>query len=671
MIRRLTLALVTLLCTLCYYSSHAAVTTTYHPVYFATDSFNLTNESVVQLAALAGSLPTTGEVELYISGHTDAEGNSSYNLNLSQQRVTAVQQALIQAGISPGAIHTAYYGEDRPVAGNTTSQTKAQNRRVEIAVKHTVVNTISDIIGTDSSLMPQQFAINTATPQAIKGRKGIEIAIPANAFVDAQGKPVTGNVTVTLTEFTDVASAFMHGVTSMSTNGLLESGGMYRLEASANGQPLQLQAGKTMDVKIPAQQPVNDMSVYLSQTDANGQLVWVKTDQAFNAGGQPQDTRNIPLNRSRYTDWINRYKQATIDYRLPVVKQFTAKPPVKPVRPVLRLDKIRDLKTSGVRHQTANKKQQLVLLDRMNADIEKANARRKAKYEAQLAVYLADSATYPARQEAYRNAYVEYAEYIIATEKELDSIGLLYSKTIIEKRIVPCLNALLDQSEKGTLYNCNLLYKVKQMCASGELYLRDHDFERKLQDTYIVLTNTLFGKACRSYHRFYFDPYSAYAEVAKQPEFKAMLTALVDDNPYLTPAERTLQYAHIKSSVYYAGNTNPVVRSYYAASIGQLGYVNCDRLRDNDDVVPLLVTNIQKGAESVAFVKNLNASQGIYTGLNRFKRGEELRMLSVYFKDGRPQVAYSDLKANKGTEVSMVYKEMKLEEFKALVLSFI
>lgn len=665
---KLTLAFLLLIVSLCGYSS---VTTSYHPVYFATDSFTVTPEHNSQLAGLVSSLPATGEVTLYISGHTDAGGNSAYNMNLSQQRVKAVQQSLIQLGINPADIHLASYGESRPAAGNTTNQDKARNRRVEIAVKHTVVNSIADLVATDSSLLPQQFTINPAAPLAVKGRRGIEIAIPANAFTDAQGRQVTTPVTLTLTEFTDVASAFMHGVTSMSTDGLLESGGMYRLEASANGQPLQLQSGMAMDVKIPAQKPVEDMSVYVSQTDANGKIVWIKTNQAFKPGGQPADTNNIPLSRSRYADWINLYKQATVDYRLPVIKNFTAKPPVKPAKPVLRLAKIMDLKTSGVRHLTANKKEQLQLLDRMNADIEKANVRRKAKYEAQLAVYLADSAAYPARLEAYNKARVEFAEYLITTERELDSIGLVYSKTIIEKRIVRCLNALIDQSEKGTLYNSNLLYKVKQMCASGELYLRDHDFERKLDDAHTLLVNTWKDKQCRPYYRFYFDPYSGFAEVAKQPAFKAMLTALVDDNPYLTPAERKLQYAHIKSSVYYAGNTNPVVRSYYAASIGQLGYVNCDRLRNNDDVVPLVVSNIQKGAESVAFVKDLNASQGIYTGLNKFKRGEELRMLSVYFKDGRPQVAYRDVKANTGQEVSMEYKEMKVEEFKALVLSFI
>lgn len=665
---KLTLAFLLLIVGLCGYAS---VTTSYHPVYFATDSFTVTPEHNTQLAGLVSSLPATGEVTLYISGHTDAEGNSVYNMNLSQQRVKAVQQSLIQLGVNPADIHLASYGESRPAAGNATNQDKARNRRVEIAVKHTVVNSIADLVATDSSLLPQQFTINPAAPQAVKGRRGIEIAIPANAFTDAQGRPVTTPVTLTLTEFTDVASAFMHDVTSMSTDGLLESGGMYRLEASANGQPLQLQSGMAMDVKIPAQKPVEDMSVYVSQTDTNGKIVWVKTNQAFNAASQPADTRNIPLSRSRYAGWINLYKQATVDYRLPVIKKFTAKPPVKPARPVLRLAKIMDLKTSGVRHLTANKKEQLLLLDRMNADMEKANARRQAKYEAQLAVYLADSAAYPARLEAYNKARVEFAEYLITTQRELDSIGLVYSKTIIEKRIVYCLNALIDQSEKGTLYNSYLPCKIKQMCASGELYLRDHDFESKLQDAHIILINAMKDKECRPYYRFYFDPYSGFVEVAKQPAFKAMLTALVDDNPYLTPAERKLQYAYIQNSVYYAGNSNPVVRSYYAASIGQLGYVNCDRLRDNDNVVAVKVNSIVSGAQSVAFVKNINASQSLYTGKNNFKNGEELRVLSVYFKDGRPLVAYQNVTAAANKEVSMEYKEMKVDEFKALVLSFI
>jgi hypothetical protein len=665
---KLTLAFLLLIVGLCGYGS---VTTSYHPVYFATDSFTVTPEHTNQLAGLVSSLPTTGEVTLYISGHTDAEGNSAYNMNLSQQRVKAVQQALIQLGINPADIHLASYGESKPAAGNTTNQDKARNRRVEIAVKHTVVNSIADLVATDSSLLPQQFTINPLTPQALKGRRGIEIAIPANAFTDAQGRPVTTPVTLTLTEFTDVASAFMHGVTSMSTDGLLESGGMYRLEASANGQPLQLQSGKVMDVKIPAQQPVGDMSVYLSQTDANGQIVWVKTDQAFNPGGQPKDTRTITLMRDKYSSFLGIPVQEPKTFVVPEYKQFTAVAPVKPARPVLRLDKPKDLKSSGLRNITHNKKIQQKMLDRMNQNIEKANARRLARYNQLMAVYLADSALYPQKEKEYMKAKVEYAEYILEKRAELDSIVKEYSKTVLTKRLQYCIGLFVSQSEKGQLYNTDLPYRIKQFCASGNLMLRDHNYEQKIREAYSVVSFKNRKNCYVDYHGYSFNALYAYNWLLSQPEVKELLISLVNDNPYLLPAERKLQLTALENNTYYTSYTNPVINNYYTATIGQLGYVNCDRLRDNDNVVAVKVNSIVSGAQSVAFVKNINASQSLYTGKNNFKNGEELRVLSVYFKDGRPLVAYQDVTAAANKEVSMVYKEMKVEEFKALVLSFI
>lgn len=653
------------------YNSYASVTTTYHPVYFATDSFTLTPDNSNQLAGLVNGLPATGEVELYISGHTDAEGNSAYNMNLSQRRVNAVQLALIQLGVAPNAIHIAYYGETRPTASNSATETKAKNRRVEVAVKHTVINSIADIAATDSAFMPQQFSINTATANTIKGRNGIQVTIPAQAFANAQGQPVSGNVTVTLTEYNDVASAFMHGITSMSTHGVLESGGMYRLQAQAGGQQLQLQQGKVMDVKIPSANPAEDMYVYTSAIDSNGQLVWVKTDNTFKPAGQPKDTRTITLARSKYAAFLNIANNEQTATVVPELKRFTVVEPVVPKRPVLRLDKPKTLAESGLRNITHNKKVQQKMLDRINQNIEKYNIKRKARYEAQMAVYLADSALYPEKQKAYIKQQMQFAEYVIEKRAELDSLVMIYSMGIVKKRMQYCIQAFLAQSAKGLLYNSDLPARIKQFCSSGALTMRNHNYEQKLREAYSVLV--LRNNRLCNYEYFItsFEGYRAYANLTSQPEIKEILTALVNDNPYLQPAERNLQLAAIEKSSSYPGFVNPVVNSYYAATVGQLGYVNCDRLRSTDNVVALNINNMVEDAQSVAFVKGINASQNIYTGKNSFKKDEELRMLSVYFKDGRPLVAYQDVKAAAGQQVNLVYKEMKMQEFKQLMLSFI
>ncbi|MEM7217524.1 MAG: OmpA family protein [Pseudomonadota bacterium] len=67
-----------------------------------------------------------------IGGHTDADGEADYNLQLSVQRAARVRELLERAGIDPRRINIAGYGESRPIESNSTVEGRRQNRRVEI-----------------------------------------------------------------------------------------------------------------------------------------------------------------------------------------------------------------------------------------------------------------------------------------------------------------------------------------------------------------------------------------------------------------------------------------------------------------------------------------------------------------------------------------------------------
>ena len=71
-------------------------------------------------------------VDVY--GHTDSQGSDAYNLQLSQERASAVSQYLAGQGIDPRRLNSQGFGESRPVATNATDAGRAQNRRVEIAI---------------------------------------------------------------------------------------------------------------------------------------------------------------------------------------------------------------------------------------------------------------------------------------------------------------------------------------------------------------------------------------------------------------------------------------------------------------------------------------------------------------------------------------------------------
>ncbi|MBN2495386.1 MAG: OmpA family protein [Deltaproteobacteria bacterium] len=66
-----------------------------------------------------------------IEGHTDSMGSAKFNEELSQKRAEAVMNYLLEQGIPSGKLEAKGFGEARPIAPNSTSRGREQNRRVE------------------------------------------------------------------------------------------------------------------------------------------------------------------------------------------------------------------------------------------------------------------------------------------------------------------------------------------------------------------------------------------------------------------------------------------------------------------------------------------------------------------------------------------------------------
>ncbi len=70
-----------------------------------------------------------------VAGHTDADGEDSFNQALSEKRAQAVIDYLVKAGLTADRFTAVGYGSTQPVAGNDTDDGKAQNRRIEFLVR--------------------------------------------------------------------------------------------------------------------------------------------------------------------------------------------------------------------------------------------------------------------------------------------------------------------------------------------------------------------------------------------------------------------------------------------------------------------------------------------------------------------------------------------------------
>ena len=71
------------------------------------------------------------DLNFSVEGHTDADGNDTNNLKLSKERGKAVMDRLISMGITADRLKYGGFGESKPIDSNTSTEGKANNRRVE------------------------------------------------------------------------------------------------------------------------------------------------------------------------------------------------------------------------------------------------------------------------------------------------------------------------------------------------------------------------------------------------------------------------------------------------------------------------------------------------------------------------------------------------------------
>lgn len=103
-------------------------------ILFNFDSAELTPTATENIENLAGTLKKYEDTNILIEGHTDSQGSEKYNQNLSEERAESVAKALTELGIRNIRIKEIGYGENQPVADNSTDQGRQQNRRVEVAI---------------------------------------------------------------------------------------------------------------------------------------------------------------------------------------------------------------------------------------------------------------------------------------------------------------------------------------------------------------------------------------------------------------------------------------------------------------------------------------------------------------------------------------------------------
>jgi outer membrane protein OmpA-like peptidoglycan-associated protein len=108
-------------------------------VLFAFNKYELKPEAREKLAKVSGILLAYPDLKLQVEGHTDSVGSEEYNQKLSEERADSVRNYLVSQSVQDSNITAMGFGKTHPVADNSTSEGRAQNRRVELVVSGTSI----------------------------------------------------------------------------------------------------------------------------------------------------------------------------------------------------------------------------------------------------------------------------------------------------------------------------------------------------------------------------------------------------------------------------------------------------------------------------------------------------------------------------------------------------
>lgn len=103
-------------------------------IYFATDSYQLSDEARAVLAEQASLLLSNPSYNVMIEGNCDERGTREYNLALGARRANSVKDFLLAQGIGATRISTVSFGKERPIDERPSTDGWAINRNAHTLI---------------------------------------------------------------------------------------------------------------------------------------------------------------------------------------------------------------------------------------------------------------------------------------------------------------------------------------------------------------------------------------------------------------------------------------------------------------------------------------------------------------------------------------------------------
>ncbi len=132
-----------------------------------------------------------------------------------------------------------------------------------------------EFVDADRFLPSQVFDVDGGKDTVIQTKGGITMTILANTFLDEDGHPVQGKVELEVKEALDPLSIMKAGLTTMSGDQLLESGGMFYVNGRQGSKSLQINPNQGIYTQVPTKSKEAKMQLFDGKRMADGRIDWV------------------------------------------------------------------------------------------------------------------------------------------------------------------------------------------------------------------------------------------------------------------------------------------------------------------------------------------------------------------------------------------------------------
>ncbi|MFZ1695031.1 MAG: hypothetical protein WAT74_17680, partial [Flavobacteriales bacterium] len=130
------------------------------------------------------------------------------------------------------------------------------------------------IAATEDALHPLVINVDTRRDTAVLSPGGIVLDIPRGCFTDSLGRTINGPVQVTLKEALTAIDIIKAGLSTMSDDTLLETGGMFHIDARKDGRALRIDPSKPITAMVPARSEQQGMMLYRGEELPDGRIDW-------------------------------------------------------------------------------------------------------------------------------------------------------------------------------------------------------------------------------------------------------------------------------------------------------------------------------------------------------------------------------------------------------------